>query len=65
MHKIVHMSIIIFETLFQLLNSRYVVGVSNIRDHVSRLNKQNEQETLAIDCMRLSFDKELNLNLYR
>lgn len=44
---------------------KYVVGVSNIRDHVSRLNKQNEQETLAIDCMRLSFDKELNLNLYR
>lgn len=44
---------------------RYIVGVSNIRDHVSRLNNLNDQETLAIDCMRISFDKELNLNLYR
>ena len=48
-----------------LNSSRYVDGVINIRDHVSRLNNLNDQEDLAIDCMRISFDKELNLNLYR
>ena len=53
------------QTFKFVLSLRYVVGVSNIRDHVSRLNNPSEQENLSVDSMKLSFDKELNLNLYR
>lgn len=48
---------------------KYVVGTSNLRDHVSRLNTLatvNENgDARAVGCMKLAFDKELNLNLYR
>jgi len=57
---------------------KYVVANSDIRDHVSRLNinlmaAQNPDaeeadggaQGTSVDCMKLSFEKELNLNLYR
>ena len=49
---------------------KYLIGTSNLRDHVSRLNvtasiSDQGDTTRAVGCMKLSFDKELNLNLYR
>ena len=50
---------------------RYVMANASIRDHVSRLNitanngDGGSEQTQSVDCMKLSFEKELNLNLYR
>ena len=51
---------------------KYIMGSDKLRDHVSRLNLQvsNSSEnpdttTKAVGSMRLSYQKELNLNLYR
>lgn len=37
----------------------------NLRDHVSRLNNAADTDNMAVSCMKLGFDKELNLALYR
>lgn len=63
---------------FLLLKSeaeKYLVGVASIRDHVARFNNSggagssggdNESsQQQSVDCTKISFQKELNLNLYR
>eukprot|EP00096_Caligus_rogercresseyi_P007485 TRINITY_DN25355_c0_g1_i2.p1 TRINITY_DN25355_c0_g1~~TRINITY_DN25355_c0_g1_i2.p1 ORF type:complete len:348 (+),score=123.91 TRINITY_DN25355_c0_g1_i2:383-1426(+) len=47
--------------LLKIESDKYVLETGNIRHHVSRLNQTED----SIDCLKLSFDKELNLNLYR
>jgi cell division control protein 45 len=48
---------------------KYLIGTGNLRDHVSRLNALTSVgesgDTRAIGSMKLTFDKELNLNMYR
>lgn len=59
--------------LFLMLKSeadKYLIGSGDLRDHVSRLNiniasSEGDANSRSIGSMKLSFDKELNLNLYR
>lgn len=55
---------------------KYIIGSDKLRDHVSRLNlsvapssssagSENSEANKAVGSMRLSYQKELNLNLYR
>ena len=56
---------------------KYIIGSDKLRDHVSRLNlsvapssssagsSEHSEVTKAVGSMRLSYQKELNLNLYR
>jgi len=44
---------------------RYVLDTANIQNHVARLNSRAEGETMAVDCLKINNDKELNLALYR
>ncbi|CAB4064224.1 CDC45 [Lepeophtheirus salmonis] len=47
--------------LLKTETDKYVLETGNVRHHVSRLNQTDD----SVDSMKLSFDKELNLNLYR
>nr|CAB3229254.1 cdc45 protein [Phallusia mammillata] len=46
---------------------RYVTGVLELQGHMSRLNHANEDEdnSKSIDCMRINFEHDLDLALYR
>jgi len=46
-------------------DDRYVLDTANIQNHVARLNGRVEGESVAVDCLKISNDKELNLTLYR
>lgn len=47
---------------------KYLIGSGNLRDHVSRLNVTSTadgENSRSVGSMKLSYGKELNLNLYR
>ena len=51
---------------------KYIIGSDKLRDHVSRLNQSvaandadGDTTKASVGSMRLSYQKELNLNLYR
>ncbi len=49
---------------------KYLIGLGNLRDHVSRLNVTSAQSadgenSRSVGSMKLGYQKELNLNLYR
>lgn len=48
---------------------KYAIGSGNLRDHVSRLNAtavtSDGDNSRSVSSMKLSYQKELNLNLYR
>jgi len=45
--------------------TRYVMDTGNLQNHVSRLNSRAEGETIAVDCLKIQGEPELNLTLYR
>ncbi|XP_060700051.1 cell division control protein 45 homolog [Hemiscyllium ocellatum] len=51
----------------KITHIKYVTDVGIVQRHVSRHNHRNEDEenTLSIDCMRISFDYDLRLALYQ
>ncbi|XP_065663876.1 cell division control protein 45 homolog isoform X2 [Hydra vulgaris] len=44
---------------------KYFSDFNSLRDHVLRHNITDEEHTLSIDCMKISFENELRLDLYR
>jgi len=44
---------------------RYMVDTGNLQNHVARLNSKAEGETIAVDCLKIQNEAELNLSLYR
>jgi len=46
-------------------SDRYMLDTSNLQNHVARLNSKSEGETIAVDCLKIQGDHELNLTLYR
>uniref|UniRef100_A0AAY4E089 CDC45-like protein n=1 Tax=Denticeps clupeoides TaxID=299321 RepID=A0AAY4E089_9TELE len=46
---------------------KYVTDIATLQRHVSRHNHRNEDEenSLSIDCMRISFEYDLRLSLYQ
>ncbi|ELT95314.1 hypothetical protein CAPTEDRAFT_224008 [Capitella teleta] len=46
---------------------RYMEGLQFLQGHVSRLNhwSEDEENTLSVDCLRISFETELRLCLFR
>jgi len=51
-------------------DDKYLIGSGNLRDHVSRLNittssSSEGENSRSIGCMKLKYQKELNLHLYR
>ena len=48
---------------------KYIIGCGNLRDHVSRLNvtsaMTDNENSRSVGSMKLSYNEELNLNLYR
>ncbi|XP_048098620.1 cell division control protein 45 homolog isoform X2 [Alosa alosa] len=48
-------------------NMKYVTDIATLQRHVSRHNHRNEDEenSLSIDCMRISFQYDLRLALYQ
>ena len=48
---------------------KYLIGSGNLRDHVSRLNvtssSNDDENSRSVGSMKLTYQKELNLNLYR
>ncbi|XP_013782341.1 cell division control protein 45 homolog, partial [Limulus polyphemus] len=47
--------------------NKYVLEAGSLQGHVSRHNHSNESEEaiVSVNCMKISFDKELQLALYR
>lgn len=44
---------------------KYIFSAATMQSHVSRLNRMENGSCNAVSCMKISFDKELNLALYR
>ncbi|MBN3306836.1 CDC45 protein, partial [Amia calva] len=51
----------------KITHMKYVTDVAALQRHVSRHNHRNEDEenSLSIDCMRISFEYDLRLTLYQ
>lgn len=51
----------------KITHMKYVTDVGTLQRHVSRHNHRNEDEenSLSIDCMRISFEYDLHLALYQ
>ncbi|XP_029961602.1 cell division control protein 45 homolog [Salarias fasciatus] len=51
----------------KITHMKYVTDVATMQRHVSRHSHRNEDEenTLSIDCMRISFEYDLRLTLYQ
>ncbi|XP_056388187.1 cell division control protein 45 homolog [Hyla sarda] len=51
----------------RITQMKYVTDVGTIQRHVSRHNHRNEDEenSLSIDCMRISFEYDVRLSLYQ
>ncbi|KAK2901896.1 cell division control protein 45 homolog [Channa argus] len=51
----------------KITHMKYVTDVASMQRHVSRHNHRNEDEenSLSIDCMRISFEYDLRLTLYQ
>ncbi|XP_061134820.1 cell division control protein 45 homolog [Syngnathus typhle] len=51
----------------QITHMKYVTDIAAMQRHVSRHNHRNEDEenSLSIDCMRISFEYDLRLSLYQ
>uniref|UniRef100_A0A3P9BTE3 CDC45 cell division cycle 45 homolog (S. cerevisiae) n=1 Tax=Maylandia zebra TaxID=106582 RepID=A0A3P9BTE3_9CICH len=51
----------------KITNMKYVTDIATMQRHVSRHNHRNEDEenSLSIDCMRISFEYDLRLTLYQ
>uniref|UniRef100_A0A8C6T8D9 CDC45 cell division cycle 45 homolog (S. cerevisiae) n=1 Tax=Neogobius melanostomus TaxID=47308 RepID=A0A8C6T8D9_9GOBI len=51
----------------KITHMKYVTDVATLQRHVSRHNHKNEDEenSLSIDCMRISFEYDLRLTLYQ
>ncbi|XP_076005483.1 cell division control protein 45 homolog [Genypterus blacodes] len=51
----------------KITNMKYVTDIALMQRHVSRHNHRNEDEenSLSIDCMRISFEYDLRLTLYQ
>uniref|UniRef100_A0A8C6MJL5 Cell division cycle 45 n=1 Tax=Nothobranchius furzeri TaxID=105023 RepID=A0A8C6MJL5_NOTFU len=51
----------------KITHMKYVTDVATMQRHVSRHNHRNEDEenSLSIDCMRISFEYDLRLSLYQ
>uniref|UniRef100_A0A668UT98 Uncharacterized protein n=1 Tax=Oreochromis aureus TaxID=47969 RepID=A0A668UT98_OREAU len=51
----------------KITNMKYVTDIATMQRHVSRHSHRNEDEenSLSIDCMRISFEYDLRLTLYQ
>ncbi|KAM9392015.1 cell division control protein 45 homolog [Pholidichthys leucotaenia] len=51
----------------KITNMKYVTDIATMQRHVSRHNHRNEDDenSLSIDCMRISFEYDLRLTLYQ
>uniref|UniRef100_A0A8C5EH61 CDC45-like protein n=1 Tax=Gouania willdenowi TaxID=441366 RepID=A0A8C5EH61_GOUWI len=51
----------------KITHMKYVTDIATMQRHVSRHNHKNEDEenSLSIDCMRISFEYDLRLTLYQ
>ncbi|XP_068452375.1 cell division control protein 45 homolog [Clinocottus analis] len=51
----------------KITHMKYVTDIATMQRHVSRHNHRNEDEenSLSIDCMRISFEYDLRLSLYQ
>ncbi|KAM9361041.1 cell division control protein 45 homolog [Symphorus nematophorus] len=51
----------------KITHMKYVTDTATVQRHVSRHNHRNEDEenSLSIDCMRISFEYDLRLTLYQ
>ncbi|XP_037113854.1 cell division control protein 45 homolog [Syngnathus acus] len=51
----------------KITHMKYVTDIAAMQRHVSRHNHRNEDEenSLSIDCMRISFEYDLRLSLYQ
>uniref|UniRef100_A0A4W6C0B8 CDC45 cell division cycle 45 homolog (S. cerevisiae) n=1 Tax=Lates calcarifer TaxID=8187 RepID=A0A4W6C0B8_LATCA len=51
----------------KITHMKYVTDIATMQRHVSRHNHRNEDEenSLSIDCMRISFEYDLRLTLYQ
>uniref|UniRef100_A0AAY4DY64 Uncharacterized protein n=1 Tax=Denticeps clupeoides TaxID=299321 RepID=A0AAY4DY64_9TELE len=51
----------------KITQMKYVTDIATLQRHVSRHNHRNEDEenSLSIDCMRISFEYDLRLSLYQ
>lgn len=51
----------------KITHMKYVTDVATMQRHVSRHNHRNEDDdnSLSIDCMRISFEYDLRLSLYQ
>ncbi|XP_061529399.1 cell division control protein 45 homolog [Phycodurus eques] len=51
----------------KVTHMKYVTDIATMQRHVSRHNHRNEDEenSLSIDCMRISFEYDLRLTLYQ
>lgn len=51
----------------KITHMKYVTDIATLQRHVSRHNHRNEDEenSLSIDCMRISFEYDLRLTLYQ
>uniref|UniRef100_A0A8C3G5B8 CDC45 cell division cycle 45 homolog (S. cerevisiae) n=1 Tax=Cyclopterus lumpus TaxID=8103 RepID=A0A8C3G5B8_CYCLU len=60
-------SVIILLPACFLFSMKYVTDIATMQRHVSRHNHRNEDEenSLSIDCMRISFEYDLRLTLYQ
>lgn len=46
-------------------DDRHLTDTGNLQNHVARLNTRGEGEVVAVDCLKLQAESELNLALYR
>jgi len=46
-------------------DDRNLTDTGNLQNHVARLNTRGEGEIVAVDCLKLQSESELNLSLYR
>ena len=44
---------------------RALEETSGLREHVTRLNNQLDADSVAVNCLKLAFDSDLQLTLYR
>ncbi|KAG7490967.1 cell division control protein 45-like [Solea senegalensis] len=51
----------------KITHMKYITDIATMQRHVSRHNHRNEDEenSLSIDCMRISFEYDLRLSLYQ
>ncbi|WAR03472.1 CDC45-like protein [Mya arenaria] len=44
---------------------KYIEDVMALQSHVSRLNHKDDEEIISINCLKIQYDDELHLSLYR